>query len=661
MSRSEKPHPPGLPGLMALSFHQGRGPALRQRAGLLVGITIACTLWLLVREANLLAGRLWDEGLTPRQFLPLIQIPSPQVRISAVYYDGYATGEADEAIQLWNVGPQTVSLAGWKLGDGSRTTTLPEMALPPGAFVWCAREAMAFRSVFGHAPDCEWGVDTDRSVPNAWGGSLRLSNQGARITLHTPEGDLADVVSYASAPVGSGWEGPPVKPYTAGGFGVEGQILYRKLDARAQPLPDTDRATDWAVDPADPVAGRRVRYPGWDLEAFWPAYVVTETAHLTVTIAPDNMFEVILAHIQAARESITLEGYVLESVPLGLALAERAQAGVEVRILLEGSPSGGIRDVQRWITQHIAAAGGQVYYMVNDRNQAHDRYRFQHAKLMIFDGRIVYIGSENFSADSMPDDDKRNGTWGRRGVGLLTDAPGVVARAQALVTADLDPAHHADIFAWNATDPIYGLPPDGYTPPASQDGTLYQVQFATPLALYDTFAFEVVQSPETSLRADAGLLPMVARAGAGDTVLVEQLYEHRHWGPLSSTPADDPNPRLEAYLAAARRGARVRVLLDRYFDDPSNPRGNAATVAYLNELARQENLDLEARRGNPTYLGLHNKMVLVGMNGRGWVHVGSLNGSEMAAKVNRELALQVQSDEVYRYLAEMFWRDWEKS
>jgi cardiolipin synthase len=632
-----------------------------REVNLALGITFAFVMWLLIGMLNLAAKGPGDEGLLPRQFLPLIHVAGPQIRISGVYYDGYTTGEADEAIQLWNVGTQTVSLAGWKLGDGSRITTLPAIVLPAGTFAWCAREAKAFRFIFGHAPDCEWGADTDPSVPNAQGNILRLSNQGARVTLYTPEGNLADLVSYVSESMGPGWEGPPVKPYTAGGFGTEGQILYRKLDGRAQPLPDTDRATDWAADLADPVAGRRVRYPGWDLEAFWPTYVVTETAHLTVTIAPDNMFETILAHIQAARESIALEGYVLESVPIGLALAERAQAGVAVRVLLEGAPSGGIRDVQRWLTQHIVAAGGQVYYMVNDRNGARNRYRFQHAKLMVCDGRVVYISSENFSPESMPDDDKHNGTWGRRGVGLLTDAPGVVARAQALMAADMDPVHHADIFAWDAADPVYGPPPDGYTPPISQDGTLYQVLFTTPLTLYGTFPFEVVQSPETSLRADAGLLPMVARADAGDTVLVEQLYEHPHWGPLNSNPTDHPNPRLEAYLAAARRGARVRVLLDYYFDDPSDPRSNAATVAYLNGLARQEGLALEARRGNPTYLGLHNKMVLVEADGHGWVHVGSLNGSEIAAKVNRELALQVQSDEVYQYLAEMFWKDWEKS
>jgi hypothetical protein len=102
----------------------------------------------------------------------------------------------------------------------------------------------------------------------------------------------------------------------------------------------------------------------------------------------------------------------------------------------------------------------------------------------------------------------------------------------------------------------------------------------------------------------------------------------------------------------------VRILLDSFLDDSYSSRSNAATVVYLNEIAQQEGLDLEARRGNPTYLGIHNKMVLVQAGGRGWVHVGSLNGSEGSAKANREVALQVQSDAAYQYLAAMFERDW---
>jgi hypothetical protein len=121
------------------------------------------------------------------------------------------------------------------------------------------------------------------------------------------------------------------------------------------------------------------------------------------------------------------------------------------------------------------------------------------------------------------------------------------------------------------------------------------------------------------------------------------------------------NPRLLAYVAAARRGAQVRVLLDRYYADPQDPRGNFATVDALNALAAAEHLDLAARTANPAGLGIHNKMVLARVGGRGALHVGSLNGSETASKINRELALQVWTDAGYAYLAAVYAWDWESA
>jgi hypothetical protein len=151
---------------------------------------------------------------------------------------------------------------------------------------------------------------------------------------------------------------------------------------------------------------------------------------------------------------------------------------------------------------------------------------------------------------------------------------------------------------------------------------------------------------------------MVARAGPGDRVLVEQLYEYTFWGPTTSNPTDDPNPRLEAYIDAARRGAGVRILLDSVFDDPGDLRGNTATCTYVNGLAWSEGLDLACKLGNPTGSGIHNKMVLVSAGGQGYVHTGSINGSENSSKANREFAVQVQSDRAYAYLAGVFWYEW---
>ncbi|MCB0230668.1 MAG: hypothetical protein KDG58_09035, partial [Anaerolineae bacterium] len=154
-----------------------------------------------------------------------------------------------------------------------------------------------------------------------------------------------------------------------------------------------------------------------------------------------------------------------------------------------------------------------------------------------------------------------------------------------------------------------------------------------------------------------GLLGMVDRAGAGDTVLVEQLYERVHWGGSNDTPQSAPNLRLQAYIDAARRGATVRILLDAYFDTGDN----AETVAYISQIVQNEGINLRALLGNPTGRGIHNKMILVEAGGEKWTHLGSINGSEASSKANRELAIQVQSDAVYAYFAPAFWVDWTSS
>ncbi|WP_297633027.1 hypothetical protein [Caldilinea sp.] len=84
--------------------------------------------------------------------------------------------------------------------------------------------------------------------------------------------------------------------------------------------------------------------------------------------------------------------------------------------------------------------------------------------------------------------------------------------------------------------------------------------------------FLVVSAPENALRPDAGVQALLHRAGAGDEVVFVQMYEHKFFGESSSNPVADPNPRLEAAIGAARRGARVRLLLDSFFDDPDGLR-----------------------------------------------------------------------------------------
>ena len=196
------------------------------------------------------------------------------------------------------------------------------------------------------------------------------------------------------------------------------------------------------------------------------------------------------------------------------------------------------------------------------------------------------IGSENPSPDSFPDDDKGDGTAGRRGVYVVTDAPGVVGRVRDIIAADMDLAF-ADIWPYDPLDPVLGAPPPDFSPVLTSGGNWYPVRVPNSLALAGQHHFEVCQAPEHSLATRACLLGLVNRAGAGDAVLIQQLAEPLFWGPTGATIESDPNPRLEAYLAAARRGAKVRILLDAFFDDLTNSRSNLRTEEYLNSVARQ--------------------------------------------------------------------------
>lgn len=569
------------------------------------------------------------------------------VLIDAVFYDGYAPYDADEAVRLVNLTPLPVDLTGWRLGDGSSESELPLGAhVPAGGTAWIARDSAAFSRQFGFVPDI---------VTASWPG---FANHGDEVVLMLPDEQVADGLVYGDGDIAqSWWWGAAVQPYTAGGlFAAQGQILYRRSAPHTgQRVPDSDSHADWAQTPGDVLEGRKVQYPGWEVDRFFVPLQVTETAVITLGVAPDNAVAVWLDAIAQAEAYIRIESFTFEHATLAWALAAAARRGVDVAVLLEGDPTGGLDDQERWACLQLELAGGACWFMIrDDAAYVHDRYRYLHAKFMVVDGTVLVLSSENLSPYSLPADDKRDGTWGRRGIVLATNAPQVVSQAGAIFADDLAPAEHVDLQRWQAGDPEYGAPPAGYRPITMTGGVTYSVHYAAPAVFEETFALELVQAPESSLHEGTGILSILQRAGAGDEILVEQLSEPVHWGGRDGTPVSDPNPRLEAILAAARRGARVRLLLDSYFDDG----GNAETCAYVNALALGERLDLACALANPTGLGLHNKMVLVRAGGQAWVHVGSLNGSELAHKGNRELALQVQSDALYTYLAGLFVVDW---
>lgn len=572
------------------------------------------------------------------------------VLLNAVLYDGYEAGDADEAVQIVNLGARAVSILGWHLGDGSQETTITEaLTIAPSDTVWLAKDAAAFGRQFGFDPDF---------APASWPG---FANTGDEVLLQDEEGRPVDAVVYEEGDTTiNGWSGVALWPYGAAGlFAEEGQVLFRRLDmVTGLPITDSDGASDWAQMLSDAVDGRRVQYPGWNMAQFFQPLTVSDTEMLTIAVAPDNAVDTMLQQIAMAQERLEIETLTMENLALGQALVEAAGRGVAVTVLMEGSPAGGIDDQERFICEQVETHGGACWFMIRDDAQAiHDRYRYVHAKFMVIDGRRAVISSENLSPYSLPYDDKSDGTWGRRGLVLVSDSEGVTQRLAQIFADDLDPEAHQDLFRWEASHAVYGAPPNNFVPVTVTGGTTYTVRFPRAVSFEDVTSASLFQAPENVMRGD-GLLALIGSAGRGDTILAQQLTERWHWGGSGGNAVDDPNPRLEAMINAARRGASVRLMLDSFFDSRQDPLSNRATCDYVNTVAREESLRVWCRVANPTGLGIHNKMILLHLSGQGWLSAGSWNGTEQSTKGNREVALLVQSDAAYEYLASMFEQDW---
>ena len=587
------------------------------------------------------------------------------IEIAAVYAstDEQTVNEQAEAVQLFNSSDQPLPLKGWALSDNTHRVALDGLTLAPQQVVWLARNAARFQAEFDQKPAAEYGAPCSEIVPCLSGSALTLDNQGGDVSLNSPAG-VVDTLAYGDGYTDvPGWKGPAVQLYRFADYvPTAGQIFYRKLDlAHCLPVaPNQHQASDWAQDPTDPNAGRRLRFPGWSTQ-FCDTAKGTDNATTTFLVAPDNSLAGLLTALDHATREIDLELYFLTSPAIVDHLTAALGRGVKVRALFDGDLkpgdqavplAGGAADAYLqtyWAAQEISAHGGTVDFWVANTAQQPPiphRYNDDHQKFVIIDSTTSVISSENFAQTAFPLVTGDH-TDGNRGAVIITDAPTVTQRLSAIFSNDDDPTR-ADVQRWKKISTTFARPTDS---PVSGTYALIQPQ---PLTIHGPTAFELLNAPDNTLNTGDALIGMVTHAGKGDRVLVEQQYEYLNWG----SPTAYMNPRLSAYIDAARRGANVQILLD----GVNSFSANQPTLLALNKLASTERLQLAVKITGKTGVSgnsFHIKMVLVSSGADGFVHVGSLNGSENSARYNREVALQVQSRAAFDYYAAVFDHDWQ--
>ncbi|MCB0115996.1 MAG: hypothetical protein KDD84_17975, partial [Caldilineaceae bacterium] len=472
-------------------------------------------------------------------FLPAVQgLRQPRLVIAAAHIDSARSGEADEAILLWNLDGQPHALAGWRLRGNSRTAVVPvtsTLTIPAYGSIWCAKEATAFASSFGFLPACEW-TDTDPNVPDLVDGVPALTNSGGVLQVSAPDGAVIDTLLYGdTTSTASGWTGAAAQLYSRGVIPAQGQVWRRKIDPSTRLPVDSDRAADWAGDLSDLAWGRQVFFPGWRL---WrePASneVASSSANTVAAVGPDGLYAHVAAVLGAATQTVDLAIYTFEHPQLAQLLVDRAQQGVRVRLLVDGSPAGGVSDLERWCLAQLAAAGVEILWL-DERDDAptgyRPRYRFVHAKYAIVDGRTALVGSENFTLDAMPLPQGNLTPQGRRGFYLTTDAPPVVTEFERVFAADWQPDWSYDLRPFDAA--VDGPPPD-FVPETPPVEVWIDAPFAAPVTAAGEMRFAVLAAPDNTTRPDAALLAILARAGAGDEIHWVQLYEHKFWGDSTS-------------------------------------------------------------------------------------------------------------------------------
>ncbi|MGZ3698398.1 MAG: phospholipase D-like domain-containing protein [Bdellovibrionota bacterium] len=382
-----------------------------------------------------------------------------------------------------------------------------------------------------------------------------------------------------------------------------------------------------------------------------PAFASTE---VQVSEAPTNNLTMTVDAIKSAQHSLFLNIYDLSSPEVADALLDRIQNGIQVQILEEGEPFGRMSAAAHGIQLQLARAmrsarnaNDHFFMMTGQGGKVKRRFHYDHAKYTVIDGQRLLIGSENYSPTGNP----KPGTTGNRGWEVLIHDPVLSAKFLSVFKSDTNLSHGdvQDLTKSAQLDELAEEPNPKATAPSTGGGLW------NGLPTLQADSAQMITSPDTSL---SGLTAAIRSARR--SIDVQQMEFATKWGLGGGT-----SPLLTELIAAAKRGVRVRVLVndERVFDTCNHPPHltNVNTAALLNKTASSGHLPLQARVANVQGMGvdyIHNKGVLVDDDR---TLVSSINWTENAVEKNREAAVLLQSTEISAHYKALFNSDWNVS
>lgn len=481
--------------------------------------------------------------------------------IVAAYPNPVTDGDRGESITVTL--PPDASLSSFELADEQESVRLSPAA---------RNRTNATGSTFAGAqpPDGPLTFSTDPGL-TGWltdgpvaglSGGLQLANGGETLRLRR-DGEVVDSLRYDSAP--------------------EGEV-YRPGTDEWEPLGATDR----------PV----VTGAGGTVEAF---------------VLPDGSNRAV-EFLDSAADRILLAGYTVSSRQVVQSLTAAIERGVEVTVLADGSPVGGMTGNMAMTLSTLDRAGASVRVLAGERT----RYQYHHAKYAVVDD-CALVTTENW---------KPAGTGGNasRGWGVITD--------QQRVVGGLAETFHADT---NWVDTV---------PWENHDPTLVEESRST--GNYPR-SFE----PQTVSVEETQLLVTPDNAGRHMRETIESAEESLDIKQVRI--GDRSFSLLQTVLDAAARGVEVRILLSSAWYVAED---NRRLASWLRDQARAADLPLSVRlaESGDAFEKIHAKGMIV--DGERTL-VGSINWNENSVERNREVALLLDGEPVGSYFGEVFEADWQ--
>jgi len=491
--------------------------------------------------------------------------------------DPYLSNDMDEYLVLAGNG---------SLDDITVSDNHGGFRFPPGRIIrgslTIARSAVAYRESHGTSPDYEW-LDYSPDVPNVINGDpLRMANAGDELVLY----DKNTVLQKISWP-------EDVKPR-------EGQVHYLEngtWDRRILMLGQSRFNSD-----------------------------VFHNVSVTTFVSPDCSNEVFRDAIDRATSTVMVNMYEFSSPSLGTSLITAKKRGVDVQVLTEGGPVGGISPAEKTLIWDMNRSGISVVSMVSSKT-AHAPYRYDHAKYVVIDNRSLLITSENFKNSGIPPE----GMSGNRGWGVLLEDPGLAG-------------YFSDVFATDISSrsvvPYSGTAGEAEPAPFQK----YSPRFS-PARFEGATVIPVIAPDTSNLIAD-----MINSAGT--SIEIEQAY-------IKNETPYTLNPYLSSAINASRRGVHVRVLLDSYWYNVEGPNDNDEMAVLINRIAASEHIPLEARCIDLPLSHvekIHNKGVVIDDR---TVLVSSINWNSNSPEFNREAGVIIDQPGVARYFRDVFDDDWD--